>query len=230
MLLMQLVLSMSIIPVMPVMLRNHCLEKISGGKMEKKTVTREMIVETAAYMLEENGGIKSVTLREIAKRLGCAHTNLYNYFDSLTEIYWEMAGWILSKMISDLKDREQKEGVPEGSIFRLLSHFADFSIDHPGWYQFLWLEALVGEPSQHVIEILKRPTDYICDSVRMTAGVEIPEEKVVQISDIMFSYSYGEISTWIHHRTSNDSRGAFQKRIDTNLHLIYSLMLQNIDQ
>jgi AcrR family transcriptional regulator len=197
--------------------------------MEKKTVTREMIVETAAYMLEESGGIKNVTLREIAKRLGCAHTNLYNYFASLTDIYWEVAGWILSKMISDLKDREQKNGDPEGNIFRLLSHFADFSIDHPGWYQFLWLEELVGEPAQHVIEILRRPTDYIFDSVRMTAGVEIPEEKIRQIGDIMFSYTYGEISTWIHHRTSNDSREVFQKRIDTNLRLVYSLMLQDID-
>ena len=198
--------------------------------MEKKTVTREMIVDTAAFLLEENGGIKSVTLREIAKRLGCAHTNLYNYFGSLTEIYWEVAGWILSRMISELKVKEHRDGVPEGDVFRLLSHFADFSIDHPGWYQFLWLEALVGEPSQHVIEILKRPADYICDSVRTTAGVELPEEKVIQIGDIMFSYTYGEISTWIHHRTSNDSRDVFQTRINTNLHLIYSLMLQNIEQ
>ena len=189
-----------------------------------------MIVDTAAFLLEENGGIKSVTLREIAKRLGCAHTNLYNYFGSLTEIYWEVAGWILSRMISELKAKEHRDGVPEGDVFRLLSHFADFSIDHPGWYQFLWLEALVGEPSQHVIEILKRPADYICDSVRTTAGVKLPEEKVIQIGDIMFSYTYGEISTWIHHRTSNDSRAVFQKRIDTNLHLIYSLMLQNIEQ
>ena len=137
----------------------------------------------------------------------------------------------LKGAIRNIAERKDiQAGVPEGNIFQLLSHFADFSIDHPGWYQFLWHEALVGEPSQHVIEILKRPTDYISESVRMTAGVAIPEEKVIQIGDIMFSYTYGEISTWVHHRTSHDSRDVFQKRINTNLHQIYSLMLQKSEQ
>jgi len=200
-----------------------------GGKMDsRKTITREMIVETAAGMIEENCGIRNVTLREIAKRLGCAHTNLYNYFSGLSEIYWEVAGWILTQLIADARLRELREKIPEGNIFSMLSQFVDFSIDHPGWYQFLWLESLVGEPSPHVVEVLQSPTDYIGEAVRKTAGMKVPDESVKQIGDIMFNYTYGEISTWIHQRSAGDSREALQKRIDTNLHLIYSLMLQGV--
>jgi len=194
----------------------------------RKTITKEMIIETAAAMIEENCGIRNVTLREIAKRLGCAHTNLYNYFGGLSEIYWEVAGWILTQLIADARLREQREGIPEGNLFSMLSQFVDFSIDHPAWYQFLWLESLVGEPSPHVVEILQRPNTYIGDAVRSTAGVELTDGKVRQIGDIMFNYTYGEISTWVHQRSAGDSREALQKRIDTNLHLIYSLMLQGV--
>lgn len=195
----------------------------------KKTVTREMVIDTAARMIEENNGIKNVTLREIAKQLGCAHTNLYNYFDSLAEIYWEAAAWILLRLISEAKQKEQREGIAEGDLFSMLEQFVDFSIDHPGWYQFLWHESLIGKPSPHVAEVLQRPTDYIRKAVRITAGKEIPEEKVEQIGDIMFNYTFGEISTWVHHRSANNPRSVLKERIGTNLHQIYSLMIRSAE-
>jgi len=55
----------------------------------KKSITKEQIIETALDLLKDKSDIRSVNLREIARVLGCAHTNLYNYFPSFNDLLWE---------------------------------------------------------------------------------------------------------------------------------------------
>ena len=49
-------------------------------------ISKELIVETALALINEEGSSSKVNLREIARRLGCAHTNIYNYYPSLDEL------------------------------------------------------------------------------------------------------------------------------------------------
>ena len=46
----------------------------------------EQIVDHALALIAEKGTSRDVNLREISRRVGCAHTNIYNYFASLQDL------------------------------------------------------------------------------------------------------------------------------------------------
>ena len=55
-------------------------------KQSNKTADK-FIEETLKLIVEKNGS-KNVNLREISKRIGCAHTNAYNYFNGFQGLMW----------------------------------------------------------------------------------------------------------------------------------------------
>lgn len=197
---------------------------------ENKQINREMITETAALLIEETGERKSVTLREIAKRLGCAHTNLYNYYGSLNEIWWDAAAWILRRMMSETREEIVNEGpatgVSEQDLLRIFLKFFDFSVDHPGWYRFLWLEKQEGSPSPEAAKTLANAMGSVYGTLGALTGDTMSPDKVRQLSDIMFCYTYGEITSWLHNRRSHESRDEMRERLTVNLKLMYSLFLK----
>lgn len=198
---------------------------------ESKQISREMITETAALLIEETGDRKSVTLREIAKRLGCAHTNLYNYYGSLNEIWWDAAAWILMRMMDETREETASDvpplpESPERDVLCVFLKFFDFSVDHPGWYRFLWLEKQEGTPSPEAVRILSGATESTFTALSKIAGDSLAPDRIRQLSDIMFCYTYGEITSWIHNRRSHESRDAMKQRLADNLKLLYSLFMK----
>ncbi len=55
----------------------------------KKNISKEQIIDTTLELLKDKSDIRTINLREIARVLGCAHTNLYNYFPSFQDLLWE---------------------------------------------------------------------------------------------------------------------------------------------
>ncbi len=41
----------------------------------------DKFVNTMLELILEKGGLTDVNLRMVSKKIGCAHTNAYNYFD-----------------------------------------------------------------------------------------------------------------------------------------------------
>lgn len=197
---------------------------------ESKQITREMITETAAHLIEETGDKNSASLREIAKRLGCAHTNLYNYYGSLTEIWWDVAAWILKRMMRDTSEGMviggPSTGVSEEDLLNIFLKFFDFSVEHPGWYRFLWLEKQEGAPTPEAAKVLSEAMGSIYGTLGTIAGGVFTPDKVRQFSDILFCYTYGEITSWLHNRRSHESRDEMRERLTVNLRLMYSLFLK----
>ena len=144
---------------------------------KKNNINKEAVVETAVRMIDENKGLRNVTLRVIAKEMGCAHTNLYNYFDNLDEIYWEALGSVLAKMIAySIKDTDRQKD-PGEKIFETISNIIDFSFDHEGWYRLIWFEPLSGEPSPEVREILFRPAETFTSALMEASEKELSKDE-----------------------------------------------------
>ncbi len=45
---------------------------------KKKKITKEQIISTALDLMRDKNELRTVNMREIARTLGCAHTNIYN--------------------------------------------------------------------------------------------------------------------------------------------------------
>ena len=195
-------------------------------QINKKDVSKEIIIETTLRLIEENGGIKDVNLRGIAKEIGCAHTNLYNYFNNFNEIIWESLGWILIRMIDYVDSSIGSASNDEERLYLALEAILEFSFKHPGWYRVVWLESIGGEPSHQTTEILIKPTEGLNYLIIKASGGMLTEEKADSISNILHSYLHGEICKWISHRVSTGSIEDTIPRVLSNLKQLHKLLIR----
>lgn len=191
----------------------------------KKHVSKEIILETTLSLIEKNEGIKDVTLRDIAKKVGCAHTNLYNYFSSLDEIFWESLGQVILMMMDYSSKGLNNEKDDEGRFFLILSNLIDFSMEHHGWYRFMWFESIGGNPSTEVTKILYKPGDGFSELIK-EGNNNISSEKANLIGDILHSYLHGELCKWINNRNFISRREETKTKILSNLKHLYKLLTQ----
>lgn len=185
----------------------------------KNAINKEVILETALKLIDEKCGSKYVTLRDIAKELGCAHTNLYNYYDSLDEIFWEAIAKVLIKELDYLSDALNSEAKNEEKLNKCLACLVDFSMKYPGWFKLVWLDSINGQPSAEVNKILMKPGEGFIELIMETSS-SLSKDEAATVANILHSYLHGELCKWINAR-SFISNEEIKKEIITNLKNIY---------
>jgi AcrR family transcriptional regulator len=190
----------------------------------KTKVNREIILEKTLILLDKRNGIRNVTLRDIAKEIGCAHTNLYNYYISLDEIFWEALGKVLNKMMEYAGSGLTTDGNHTGeAIKQMLGKLIDFYIEHPGWFSLVWMDTLSGTPSSAVEEILQKPSIGFTKLLRAD-NTFLAEDKARNIGEILMKYLLGELCTWINKRSFVEDKELIKKKILTNIEILYTAL------
>jgi len=195
----------------------------------KAHINKKIIIEITLALVEENGGIKNVTLRDIAKRVGCAHTNLYNYFTSIDEIFWEALGEVILRMMDYASSDVSIKKNPEENFYLVLSNIIEFSLNHPGWYRLLWLETLSGDPPEQIWRLLQKPGEGFTNGIIIASNNTLTQEKAILIGDILHSYLHGELCKWINHRSFINTREETKVKILLNLKHLFKLFLEEED-
>jgi AcrR family transcriptional regulator len=116
--------------------------------------TEQRLVAATLDLIVRNGGCRGVNLRQIAARARCAHTNAYNYFDSLEELFWAA---LLQALEFQAVETERKlrstAGVAE-PLRTLLTTNITFAQKNPGLYRLFWFEPLTGKPPASLLQRL----------------------------------------------------------------------------
>lgn len=107
--------------------------------MNNKSETKRYneFVVTMLELILEKGGLTGVNLRMISKKIGCAHTNAYNYFDGFDGLIFAAYDRALdiygSAVIQDLKS------IPHGKscFLKFVENIIDFALGYPGYYRFI---------------------------------------------------------------------------------------------
>lgn len=197
---------------------------VNKMKNIKNNLSREIIIENTLALIDENEGSKNVTLRDIAKKLGCAHTNLYNYFKSLEEIFWEALGQALLKMVYYSESNLTVKINCEKGLYELLDNLIDFSMEHPGWYKLIWFDTIGGNPPDEVIKMLNKPGKELIEIIMKVSNDKLSEEKASLIANILHGYLHGELCKWINNRSFMNNRQEIKTKLLSNIKYIYKLM------
>ncbi|MBM7540751.1 TetR/AcrR family transcriptional regulator [Amphibacillus cookii] len=197
--------------------------------VDKKKISKDRIVNTLLVKVEENQSIKDVNLRGIAKAMGCAHTNIYNYFNNFSEIIWTALGQILSNMIDDVEARVALGKNDQERFFIALDTIISFSLDHPGWYRLVWLESIDGEPPEEIAMILTKPTAGFEELLSKASGEHLTDIDVSRIANMLHSYMHGEICQWLSGRAKEKQKKELRAEILSNLKQMYQLLTQEIE-
>ena len=93
---------------------------------------------TTLELIAEEGGSLSVNLRAISRRMGCAHTNVYNYFASYGDLLWAAFRRALRVYGEYLIARPRRRpGRPPSTCDRAIANLASFPQQNPGLYRFI---------------------------------------------------------------------------------------------
>ncbi len=192
-------------------------------KSKLTSAGRDTFIAAVLEMLDEGTALRDLNLRKIARRIGCAHTNAYNYFSTFEELLWWSLREALERMIAfaagderaaagqraagqmaagqraaekmgdENTEAETTEKAASGGG-NLMEGYVDFALRHPAWYRLIWVEPLGGEPPREVAEYLGVPRRLYTEWLADCTGMETGDEALAAGGRILHGYVHGELA------------------------------------
>ncbi len=103
----------------------------------RKEIDKESIIKTAKRLMKKEGP-SQVSFRSVARELGCAHTNLYNYFPNAEMLVYESGESILQDMALASSEGLSALKNAKARLERFYSNTLKLYLDHPGWFHLIW--------------------------------------------------------------------------------------------
>lgn len=167
----------------------------------KKNITKEQIVETALELMRDKIDLHSLNLREIARTLGCAHTNLYNYFPSYNDLLWETHSTIQEIFMKMLTKKLEATNTAELRLTYFFETFVDMYLDNKGWFRLTWHEYIEGDRPQRDIETTeatnKMLNQYMANIWKDLYGQYPNADAAKRVLHNTHCYIVGEISNFL---------------------------------
>ncbi len=194
------------------------------GKTLRTGPTADRFVETALDLIAESGGSEKVNLRQISRRIGCAHTNAYNYFAGYQDLLWAAfrrtlaiyGEWLTNDLDESLSHDE--------CLRRLLVNLATFPQAHPGLYRFIASDPLPSSPiPADILDTVSRMKRWLSETLGAVSGAVVGAHDAATIADIVLAYVDGETLNLINQRVvpGEDVHG----RIVHNAMRVYGLLV-----
>ena len=162
---------------------------------------RTKLISSAMNLLEKQEGLRGVTLRDIAKNAGCAHTNVYNYFSNYPELIWAVFLEILQKLVADTEIYLHTPSSPRQNFNVFIASQVDFALAHPGWYRLLWLEKLPEDPPPEIMNFMRNLNRIFLEQIQQRLGKNVGKPKLQWIGDLVHGFLHGQICKMISSRT-----------------------------
>lgn len=118
----------------------------STATLERRVRRREQIL-AAAWEVATESGLGSVSLHEVARRVGIKQPSLYAHVDSKLDLYDAMFADAYTRLLNRLDD-EPRSGTPRDQLLSLTRTVLDFAVESPARQQLLFQWTVPGfEPS-----------------------------------------------------------------------------------
>lgn len=167
----------------------------------KKNITKDQVIETSALLMKDSNDLNSVNLREIARTLDCAHTNLYNYFTSYNDLLWETHTKVLSIMLNIMTEKLNTASTDDEKLIVFFSSFVDIYLDNKGWFRLIWQKFIEGERPQSNIDATEEANRVIVNYISAIwinlYGKHIEVEKIGRVMHNTHCYIVGEVSNYL---------------------------------
>ena len=192
-------------------------------KQTKKGPTADRYVEATIELIAEKSGSAGVNLREVSRRIGCAHTNAYNYFASLEDLLWHAMRQVLRQYSLAIAAGLDDSLSPRAYFRRVFRNMVEWSVENPGLHRFISSDPidpmnLPRDITDTVIE-MKR---WMVEVLKVLTRARLDGEDLARLVDVTMGYLDGEVFNLINGRVlpGEDIAG----RIIDNLEYIFTLL------
>ena len=170
-----------------------------------KGLSADRFVDATLELIAEQGGSIDVNLRAVSRRLGCAHTNAYNYFDSYGELLWAAFRRALRIYGEHLTHDLRADLHPDTYLRRAIDNLASFPQQNPGLYRFVGSDPIDLETiPDDVMETVTHMKRWFTGAVAAAAAPGTSSVAARETADIVLAYIDGETLNLINGRAIAD--------------------------
>jgi AcrR family transcriptional regulator len=162
-----------------------------------KVSTKDLLINTTLELIEENGGCRGVNLRQIADRIGMAHTCLYHYFESLESLYWAALDRALEWQMSYTYEAVGNIQSPQEKLKKFIESQITCARMHPALYRLFWVEPIKGSPQPCVVERTDQMINYWVRIICTAISGRIAPENMRLAGQLIHSYFHGEMCIYV---------------------------------
>ena len=171
-----------------------------------KGITKEQILDATLDMLRDNEDVRSVNMRQVAKHLGCAHTNLYNYYTNYDQILWDAIDLIYLRLYYNIIENYDNVETMDISLQFYFLRIVQFFLDNKGWFKLVWQEPLTLDEhhsgAANYNEITTLVHNMLANTMKQKYGSAITREDIKSILHTVHCYLYGELILFMSNRSS----------------------------
>lgn len=192
-------------------------------KKNRTGPTSERYIEATLELVAERGGSTQVNLREISRRIGCAHTNVYNYFESREDLLWHAIRLAIQQYGDAIAFGLDESKTRHSNFRQFMRNMVEWPIQNPGLHRLISSDPL--NPEQIPKDIINTVTiikEWIAQVLKVLANDQVGGQNLVDLVDIILGYLDGEIFNLINGRVlpGEDIAG----RVINNLERLFALL------
>ncbi len=188
-------------------------------------INKDAIIEKTMILIYQKNGSLNITVRDIAKSLGCSHPNIYNYYNDLNELLWDCLTYALNEMMNYVIPFLNLSNEPKEKFKIFFDSLLNFALDHISWYKLIWYDPMNSEIPEKVKPLLSKPGIYLNNLMLEMFPELLTIESASQISRILHRYIHGELSTVIAARVILENKEEFINSVLDNCLLMINMRL-----
>lgn len=107
------------------------------SREEKKSLTRQSLIDAALNLVGAGNNFASISLREVAKNAGLVPTSFYRHFTDMEELGLNVVddlGLVLRKM---MRAARQEDGYKKGQLHSSIEVYVEFVCQHSSHFYFM---------------------------------------------------------------------------------------------
>jgi AcrR family transcriptional regulator len=186
--------------------------------------TADRFVEETVALIAEKGGLRGVNLRAVSRRVGCAHTNVYNYFADYDALLWSAYRAALTIYADFLTEGLTTSESPHRFLHTLVERLARFPWENPGLFRFISSDPLpMDQIPDDVLETVGRMKQWFVEVVALAGELEADGDVATNVADIMLAYMNGEAFDAINDRVLPDED--IPGRVVSNAMRLFTLLV-----
>lgn len=111
---------------------------MSPRKPSSHELTREMIINAARNQFVGNG-FQQVTMRSIAKELGCSHGAIYYHFKNKAELFYVIVEEYFLELNNVLESTVNGPEDNPAKLYNIFLRFIEFGLNHQSQYEVMFM-------------------------------------------------------------------------------------------
>jgi AcrR family transcriptional regulator len=175
--------------------------------------TRDALITVTIEMIQERGGAAGVSLREVARRTGCAPTNVYNHFTDFAALLSAANLRIIADFNERVPQQAMRASTPEAVLEHGARAFIEYAMRHKGWFNSFHYERHGMPPTAADDGAAEHAGDQMVDLVRLATAGRLTDAEARYVTRAVYAYLLGELSVVVTGRATPPDEDAYTEAL-----------------